>query len=83
MSLRKSRAPLSSGSGHLFCLIRHPLIIAPIAAQWQALLAERLRFSREIRANNTRSQTQQFRPLVTLIEISYSDLLVREHTQWQ
>jgi hypothetical protein len=23
-------------------LIRHPLMIAPIAAQWQALLAERL-----------------------------------------
>ena len=30
-------------SGHLFCLIRHPLIIAPIRAQRQALLTERLR----------------------------------------
>jgi hypothetical protein len=28
----------------LFCSIRHPLIIAPIAAQRQALLPERLRF---------------------------------------
>jgi hypothetical protein len=27
----------------LFCSIRHPLIIAPIAAQRQALLTERLR----------------------------------------
>jgi hypothetical protein len=27
----------------LFCLIRHPLIIAPIGAQRQALLIERLR----------------------------------------
>jgi dienelactone hydrolase len=27
----------------LFCLIRHPLIIAPFAAQRQALLTERLR----------------------------------------
>ena len=26
----------------MFCLIRHPPIIAPIGAQWQALLTERL-----------------------------------------
>jgi hypothetical protein len=30
-------------SGHLFCLIRHSRIIAPIGAQWQAPLTERLR----------------------------------------
>jgi hypothetical protein len=30
---------------HLFCLIRHPLIIAPIAPQRQALLTERLQSS--------------------------------------
>ena len=32
-------------SGHLFCLIRNPLIIAPIGAQRQALLIERLRLA--------------------------------------
>jgi len=48
-TLRRARLVLSvhyAGSGHLFCLIRHPLIIAPIAAQWQALFAERLQDGR-------------------------------------
>src|ERR1700726_383386 len=31
-----------AGSGHLCSLLRHPLIIAPISAQRQALLTERL-----------------------------------------
>jgi hypothetical protein len=38
------RTPLRRRA-HLFCLIRHPLIIAPIAAQRQALLTERLLYS--------------------------------------
>jgi hypothetical protein len=45
-TLRRARLLLSvhkAGSGHLFCLIRHPLIIASIGAQRQALLTERLR----------------------------------------
>jgi hypothetical protein len=40
-TLRQARLLLSvhyAASGHLFCLIRHPLIIAPIGAQRQALL---------------------------------------------
>ena len=33
-----------AASGHLFCLLRHPPIIAPIGVQRQALLTERLLF---------------------------------------
>jgi hypothetical protein len=36
---------IAIGGGHLFCSIRHPLIITPIGVQRQALLTERLRIN--------------------------------------
>jgi hypothetical protein len=43
----------------LFCLIRHPLIIAPFAAQRQALLTERLQFVHRPRASHVTMEPPQ------------------------
>jgi hypothetical protein len=46
-----------AASGHLFCLLRHPPIIAPIGVQRQALLTERLRLDRLTKLRTVEQKT--------------------------